>query len=566
MALRLVTAKQEITSINARFASLFRDNGNAVRATVGARSGSGVATVHWLPELKVWGCFQKLDNRYWNAFGLTDPYLGKAMDIDCEINPRLTGVDQQVGGAYAVDDVTASTYILHNGKIAGGRKGIGKKLFWKRYGKARPQLDVQHNGSIYHYALVANLDDPHALQHISRFVYIVERIRTEKSITRKQLASYGVSEPTHGGDSSFLVCHASGPESVEHLRETVEKSFPASRFWALEPDSRLALNSAFPNGRMFAWGLRPGSGNDRTWDRLRVGDDVAFFTDGELRYHSRIAYKIDSESVADVLWGTDTEGRHFSHVFALTAPVRVWIDLGTYNDLLSYNLDRSPQGTFLLDDRRALILRRHIERILAAPALAASRDLEIAMAVDPDKLDDLLQDVAFGKEKFPNLISYDPATQQDTKPWERTGGEVDFTAALQKLERRSAEHNSIVKALARVALRQQLATASSDYIDLLIDQRVIVEVKTIDENPTKQVRAALAQLFHYRFAYRNQLKSPRLVAVFSRPLDGKFEVLQTFLNECGIGTAWPDASGEFWGDALSQESCPMVFPRRPYNE
>lgn len=56
----------------------------------------------------------------------------------------------------------------------------------------------------------------------------------------------------------------------------------------------------------------------------------------------------------------------------------------------------------------------------------------------------------------------------------------------------------------------------------------------------KQVRAALAQLYHYRFAYRNQIKGPKLLTVFSHRLDGPHDQLRMFLNDCGIGTAWMD--------------------------
>lgn len=71
--------------------------------------------------------------RYWNAFG-----LGKKETIHqtivVEVNPPIEGVTRKVSGLFAIEKETGKYYLLHRGRIGGGRRGIGKDSFkaWYR--------------------------------------------------------------------------------------------------------------------------------------------------------------------------------------------------------------------------------------------------------------------------------------------------------------------------------------------------------------------------------------------------------------------------------------------------
>ena len=49
-----------------------------------------------------------------------------------EVNPRLEGTDLRVGGAFA-KDVRGVVHLCHNGKIGGGKPGVGKMAFFDHY-------------------------------------------------------------------------------------------------------------------------------------------------------------------------------------------------------------------------------------------------------------------------------------------------------------------------------------------------------------------------------------------------------------------------------------------------
>jgi hypothetical protein len=138
----------------------------------------------------------------------------------------------------------------------------------------------------------------------------------------------------------------------------------------------------------------------------------------------------------------------------------------------------------------------------------------------------------------PPVKLFEQSAFDQPAPWDVEPGSVDAAEMLQKLERRSKQHNAIVSSIAKLFGGGGRSVEYSDFIDLLVDGRIIIELKTVLQNPVKQVRAALDQLYYYRFAYRNQIKAPKLVAVFSARFRSRMRNLPSFLNDCGIGTAW----------------------------
>jgi hypothetical protein len=536
--LKLVVAEREITAINTRFRNLLRDGAEQVSTTLGMQGGSGPSLLYWHPTVPVWGCFEKRHNRYWNVFGLADPTDFVAQAPVCEINPRLKGIDQQVGGAYAIDIESGATYVLHNGKIGGGKKGIGKTVFWKTYGTQRPQVEIEHDGKTLKYAVVLNLDDADALQHLGRFAFVVDQIKNQRPLRKADLDKFGSTTPTQERTPFFLIWAASGDASIANLAKSIEKPLSRARLAATHPSFKLDLSGGTSNDATWAWGLRAGGGNDRTWERLRSGDEVGLFTGDELRYRATIVQKLDAKEIADDIWGPDEDGRSFEHVMFLSEPAPISVPRDLFNDLLSYEFDRSPQGTFILDPERALKLRRQIDRVSSTSIDSVSDLITVALQANPESGEEFLGELLFGEHTAPAFKPFDEDSFAEDTPWDIRAGHADYKAMLKKLERRSRAHNKIVYSLADKYRNEGRKVQFSNYVDLLLDKNVVIEVKTISAKPVNQVRAALAQLYHYRFAYRQALPNAKLVAVFSRNLDDSNSGLREFLNDCGVGTAW----------------------------
>ena len=66
--------------------------------------------------------------RYWTPFGVYQPDKS-AQSITVEINVALDSNTAQVAGFFAQDDETGDIFLMHSGKVGGGRPGIGKSAF-----------------------------------------------------------------------------------------------------------------------------------------------------------------------------------------------------------------------------------------------------------------------------------------------------------------------------------------------------------------------------------------------------------------------------------------------------
>jgi hypothetical protein len=118
--------------------------------TIGFPGGSVDQTVYTAGEGALWvgfgGRIEAKVSRYWNAFGIYRPDL-PAQSITVEINIAIDSDSAQVAGFFAEDGATGEIFLMHNGRVGGGRPGIGKSSFlvWSKVGL----VDViEKNGSI----------------------------------------------------------------------------------------------------------------------------------------------------------------------------------------------------------------------------------------------------------------------------------------------------------------------------------------------------------------------------------------------------------------------------------
>lgn len=106
--------------------------------------------------------------RYWNSFGRYDPEAG-AQIITVETNIPARTNTGLVAGFFARDADTGASFLMHNGRVGGGGKGIGKTAFlaW-----AAPNLvDVAESEDRYRSAIVlGRLDAPDLADRLWRFV------------------------------------------------------------------------------------------------------------------------------------------------------------------------------------------------------------------------------------------------------------------------------------------------------------------------------------------------------------------------------------------------------------
>ena len=135
--LKLITEKNEISKCQKEFASaLKKDLSNKERLTIGFQGGNFDNEVFYNNDIWYSTIFLDADDvkivRYWNGFGLGKREDGNQI-IVVEINPPFSGATKQVAGLFAKDERTGDYFVLHRGRIGGGRKGIGKETFKSWY-------------------------------------------------------------------------------------------------------------------------------------------------------------------------------------------------------------------------------------------------------------------------------------------------------------------------------------------------------------------------------------------------------------------------------------------------
>jgi transposase-like protein/DNA-binding Lrp family transcriptional regulator len=115
---------------------------------------------------------------------------------------------------------------------------------------------------------------------------------------------------------------------------------------------------------------------------------------------------------------------------------------------------------------------------------------------------------------------------------------ADPIARLKALDRRRQGHAMLCDLIAATVQEGGLRCEDSDYIDLLVARKILIEVKTLEDDDVDQVRAALGQLLYYRFAYRSHINDPILIAAFShRPYLPIGDAIE-FLGESGVHAVW----------------------------
>ncbi len=112
--------------------------------------------------------------RYWNVFGLNKPKENSNVSIVVEINSPVEGIHRSDGGAFAKDD-KGKIFLLHRGKIGGGRARIGKKLFSEKYDGE--WVEVEDGDKKSKLAVIGNMNSSEFVGELTEFIKSVDDIK-----------------------------------------------------------------------------------------------------------------------------------------------------------------------------------------------------------------------------------------------------------------------------------------------------------------------------------------------------------------------------------------------------
>jgi hypothetical protein len=158
--------------------------------------------------------------RYWNGFGVFDPDR-RRQEIAVEINIPAESNTAQIAGFFARDTGTGDTFLLHSGKVGGGRPGIGKSAFLVHSKATLVDIDP---GSKRHRlgVLIGKVNAPDLSSRIWRYVKQVQRFKDQAASGKlataefaRQIAEFdrysrefsGKKSGTRGGSFEYVTYH-----------------------------------------------------------------------------------------------------------------------------------------------------------------------------------------------------------------------------------------------------------------------------------------------------------------------------------------------------------------------
>ena len=171
--LEIITEKKQLDRLHKEIRKkLLKYTDKKQPNVIGFKSNNVKRTISISQKYKIWWTRNSEitgNNRYWNLFGkLIGSTVPKNLSIVCQINFPFI-LNRAVGGVLAKDK--NKLFVLHRGKIGGGRQGIGKTLFMDHYKGRMVKIDQEE------FALVGEVTSSRFCRKLAEFIYEVDRIK-----------------------------------------------------------------------------------------------------------------------------------------------------------------------------------------------------------------------------------------------------------------------------------------------------------------------------------------------------------------------------------------------------
>jgi transcriptional regulator with XRE-family HTH domain len=178
----VLTRRTEVAAARKALRKLVASNASNPRMmALGHQGHTWDGKAYYIAALGMWTVFGDGEDgsELWNTYGLGDPFGGGSRDMVCHLSVPVEGINRRIGAVYAMnknDDV----FILHRGKIGGGREGVGKSSFFEYYdGKVVAAVDGDR---ITEFALVGSLNSKAFVKDLRRFVLAVKEIKAQATL------------------------------------------------------------------------------------------------------------------------------------------------------------------------------------------------------------------------------------------------------------------------------------------------------------------------------------------------------------------------------------------------
>jgi MoxR-like ATPase len=165
---------------------------------------------------------------------------------------------------------------------------------------------------------------------------------------------------------------AAGPQARRHFESSLREGVPLGALRSLGPKFLSNLPRHTHDGRVRAWGARPGSAAEKKWLRLEPGDVALVYADGRFPLWGKVVAKTRNTRVARQIWGRDEKGETWALMFFLDPVEPCDVDLERFVRELGYKDNYMPRG-FEIAGAEAQARIRHRYGSAEAFARSASR-------------------------------------------------------------------------------------------------------------------------------------------------------------------------------------------------
>jgi MoxR-like ATPase len=168
---------------------------------------------------------------------------------------------------------------------------------------------------------------------------------------------------------------AAGPQAQRHFESSLRDGVPLGELQSLDPRLLSSLEQHAHDGRVRAWGARPGSAAEQKWLRLESGDVALVYANGRFPLWGKVVAKTRDALVAERIWGRDQNDETWALMFFLNPVEPCHVDRERFVRELGYKDNYKPQG-FEIAGAEAQARIRH--RYGSAEAFARSGEREAA--------------------------------------------------------------------------------------------------------------------------------------------------------------------------------------------
>lgn len=164
------------------------------KRNIGFPSGNVDEVIYSNGDGELWCAFGSGEDykipRKWNAFGVYDADR-RSQIITVEINIPVAGNSGLVSGFFAKDPTTGRVYLMHDGGVGGGRKGVGRKAFLA-WSKSNLVTVAKAEGGTREGIVIGEIGGQDLPSRLWRFVRLVRDFKTavksgelsDRSVTR----------------------------------------------------------------------------------------------------------------------------------------------------------------------------------------------------------------------------------------------------------------------------------------------------------------------------------------------------------------------------------------------